>query len=645
MWNARDGQERDQVENWLRRIRLRAGHDARTIVVATHCEERLPELDYPHLKHEFSRMLTGSFDVDSRTQVGLPELRTAIGQQAAELPSMGQMISPRWVAAREQVLACSTPQIRYQEFVDICNNNDVTGPEVFTLAELMHDLGHIIYYGEDEGLQDIVVLNPEWFTKAISYVLEDKTTKNAGGILDHARLRDVWQDLSDGEVHPTRYHRYFLRLMEKFDVSYRLEGDDLHSLVAQLVPHQRPADLPWEPRTKPPEGIRSLALMCKLKEPAPGLISWLTVRHHRASTGRHWRRGVFLRHPINAYASEALLELHRDTELTLEVRAPSPDLYFNVLRDSIEELIHLRWPGLGYTLHVPCPVIASDGSMCRGMFPLEALLRWRENNIDSVPCSECAQVHKVSLLITGFTGTEDPIAREIDRVHKRLSQFEEGTTRTLEAQSRKLTRIEAQTADAADSMRSVMRALSTEVKDCPRLFTLSPIRAARVKRTPVYKSHYRMTLWCEQPGVWHPWDPATYELDVPRDWFIQVGSYAALILKLLQLTMPVDGLAVITSLPADQVKHAMDHLAKTKTLIDNLPKDLENNESGERDYTTGRLTVADGKALRSVRGFLLERDQSREFGGMRRVLAPSGDFLWVCPKHYLEYDPGLPVVP
>jgi len=97
VWNARDGQERDQVENWLRRIRLRAGHDARTIVVATHCEERLPELDYPHLKHEFSRMLTGSFDVDSRTQVGLPELRTAIGQQAAELPSMGQMISPRWV--------------------------------------------------------------------------------------------------------------------------------------------------------------------------------------------------------------------------------------------------------------------------------------------------------------------------------------------------------------------------------------------------------------------------------------------------------------------------------------------------------------------------------------------------------------------
>ena len=53
----------------------------------------------------------------------------------------------------------------------------------------MHDLGLIIYYADDEGLRDIVVLNPEWLTKAISYVLEDEATRQAGGILDHARLQ------------------------------------------------------------------------------------------------------------------------------------------------------------------------------------------------------------------------------------------------------------------------------------------------------------------------------------------------------------------------------------------------------------------------------------------------------------------------
>jgi hypothetical protein len=85
------------------------------------------------------------------------------------------------------------------------------------------------------------------------------------------------------------------------------------------------------------------------------LVPWLAARHHKASTGKYWRRGVFLRHPIDAYRSEALLSLTRDDELALEVRAPSPDLYFNVLRDSIEDLITTRWPGLTYQLFVPCP--------------------------------------------------------------------------------------------------------------------------------------------------------------------------------------------------------------------------------------------------------------------------------------------------
>ncbi len=32
------------------------------------------------------------------------------------------------------------------------------------LAGLMHDLGQIVYYGDDVELRDIVVLNPVWLT-------------------------------------------------------------------------------------------------------------------------------------------------------------------------------------------------------------------------------------------------------------------------------------------------------------------------------------------------------------------------------------------------------------------------------------------------------------------------------------------------
>ena len=336
VWNAREGQEQNEVEGWLRRIRLRVGDDARTLVVATHCDERHPELDYPQLRSAFGRMLTGQHEIDNRTSNGIAQLREAIAQQAALLPQMGQLINRRWVAAREEILARAKtePQISYEEFVRVCQRHGVANKEITTLAELLHDLGQIIYYGDDEGLKDIVVLKPEWLTKAISYVLEDKETRQADGVLDHLRLRKIWQDNTDGSGYPAKYHPYFLRLMEKFDVSYRLEDYENSSLVAQLVPHARP-NLPWETRSAPPSGIRALAMICQLSEPAPGLMAWLTVRQYRASTGMYWRNGVFLRHPNAAYASEALMEQRSPGELIVEVRAPSPDLFFNVLRDSV----------------------------------------------------------------------------------------------------------------------------------------------------------------------------------------------------------------------------------------------------------------------------------------------------------------------
>jgi hypothetical protein len=637
VWNARQGQEHDEVEGWLRRIRLRAGPDAQTLVVATHCAERLPELDYQHLEQMFPGMLPSTwFEVDSRTGQGIGGLTGAISEHAARLPQMGQLISSRWAAAREDIQACAAtePQIPYEQFAGICRRHGLTEPETSTLAKLMHDLGLVIYYADDEGLKDLVVLNPEWLTKAISYVLNDETTRQDAGVLDHARLRQIWHNPAGG--YDRRYHPYFLRLMEKFDISYRLEDDETHSLVAQLVPHQRPA-LPWQPGTPPPAGIRALTLVCRLAEPAPGLIPWLTVRHHRASTGRHWRRGIFLRHPIAAYASEALLERRSSGELAVEVRAPSPDLYFHVLRDSIEDLITHRWPGLHYWLFIPCP--GNSGSPCPGQFRLDGLLRIREvGRATTVPCMDCGQVHEISALLTGFTAPGQPLAVEIEHLHGQLADISTGII-SIQARA-------AQITDIADMVRRVYRVVSTEVADCPRLFTLTPAHPATVsKRARVYQHHYRLTLWCEHPGYEHPWEPAAYDLDPPKDWFTRIAPYAVLVFRTLQLIVPAAGAVTVASLPQAQQATAQAYLQVMGTVLDDLPSAAEQPgpDSGIT-ATPGQLTTAEGEALRALRAIIFEHDPPRAFGRLRRVQAPSGDLVWVCENHYREYDPGLPVI-
>ncbi len=135
VWNARDGQEQNEVEGWLRRIRLRVGHDARVLIVATHCDERRPELDYPQLDGAFPGMLAGRHEIDNRTGTGIDDLRNAMATEAARLPQMGQLINPRWIAARDEILtqARTEPQISYEQFADTCHRHGVTGDEVITL--------------------------------------------------------------------------------------------------------------------------------------------------------------------------------------------------------------------------------------------------------------------------------------------------------------------------------------------------------------------------------------------------------------------------------------------------------------------------------------------------------------------------------
>jgi internalin A len=642
VWKAREGQERDEVEGWLRRIRLQVNSDARALVVATHCEECKPDLEYSQLRQAFPGLLAGQYEVDNSTGLGIPGLRRGIAAEAVQLPQMGQLISPRWLAARCEVLALAQiePQIPYRQFVEICERHYVYGEEIQTLAELMNDLGQIVYYGGDEGLRDFVVLDPEWLIKAISYVLDDGPTRQSNGLLDHSRLAEIWQSRQHGITYPSSCHPYFLRLMEKFDVSYRLDDDGHKSLVTQLVQHHRP-DLPWDASTPSPDGVRSLSLVCKLSEPVPGLIAWLTVRHHRSSTGRHWRTGVFLRHPKAAYASEALMELRTPNELTVDVRAPSPYFYFNVLHDSIEDLITRRWPGLRYELLIPCPTRATEGSSCVGQFPLEGLLRYREEDGGGpVRCFRCGTSHDLLQLLTGFAQPDLPLQSELEQLHERLTEVGSGVNR-LEAG---VQRLESYAADTADSIRRVLRAADSEVSDCPHLFTLTHERRVGLRRLKFYQRHYRLVLWCEHPDHLHPWPPATYSLDQPKGWLVRIGPYAALAFKTLQLAIP--HLSSVTDILTDtQLKSAQHGLEQMEALITKLPHDAidDERELVASEYAS-QLSPAQGQALRGIRVLLFERDPGRAFGDLRRVLAPSGDFLWVCAKHYVDYDPGLPSI-
>jgi hypothetical protein len=405
--------------------------------------------------------------------------------------------------------------------------------------------------------------------------------------------------------------------MEKFDICYRIPETD-SSLIAQLVPFERP-ELPWSSDSPIRQNIRVLRIICRLSDSAPGLIAWLTVRQHRNSTNSHWRTGLFLRHHVRAYSSEALVEMRGDS-LLIEVRAPSPDMFLNSIRDTVEELICTRWPGLAYELRVPC------GITCRGDFLLSALEEFLRRGDTTAQCQYCFLNHELSSLLTGFVPSPSPLIAELTTIGNRIAT------------------LQGNLSEVAGVLLRVLNAVDTEIPDCPRLVTISRTATGQ-RRLRFAEISYRVVLWCEHPDHWHPVTGGEYTVPIPKAWISSLAPYLRFLTKTLKLASLIPGI--------DGVAHLSDAMSRTITseielmgqLVELLPDSDGESEVIESWADGGKLTPAEGHALRGLRSLLLQIDKQRNFGGLSRVTDAAGKFLWVCKSHYREYDPGLPKLP
>jgi len=173
VWEPRRGVQQCQVEDWLKLLRLRVGDGVRVIIISTYCQtgQHIARIDQPVLKRDFGEMIVGFHEVDSLVddpatgeKVGIAQLKQMIAEAAQNFEQMGIVLNRAWRESRDALLAIAKPRISYTEFTTVCSAHGLNDIATKTLADLMHDLGYIVYYGDDERLQDDVVLQPEWLS-------------------------------------------------------------------------------------------------------------------------------------------------------------------------------------------------------------------------------------------------------------------------------------------------------------------------------------------------------------------------------------------------------------------------------------------------------------------------------------------------
>ncbi|WKZ49541.1 MAG: COR domain-containing protein [Anaerolineales bacterium] len=659
VWKPREGPQQGFVKEWIQLVKRREP-SAKIIVVATHGgpQQRQPDIDRQELWDIFGKdTVIDFFFVDSKPDAqghrkGIAELKEAIARVAASLPEVGRSVPKSFADVRLALQERKAPYLPLDEVLAICRAHNMDDEIARLFITISHRLGHLTHYENDPALRDIVILRPDWLATAMSYVLDDEATRKAHGLVDFSRLGHLWDDPTRpaDTRYPATLHRIFLRLMERFDLSYRVAGlskdDDSNpvSLIAQLVPDTTPKEedftKAWTPELT--SGDLQQTQICRIVDAAngqsanaEGLFYQLIVRLHKYSLGRenyndsvHWQRGLVL--DAN-YNGRALLR-HIGNDVHITVRAAFPERFLGMLTEEVKYLVESFWEGLRCDVTVPCLATPE----CKGLFEVSKLIENKKRRRNEQPCPICNEWQSIdSLLANAPAGTQpislDTLMKEFAQVKDKLDEVNDNTRRIL-------SQVDKQYAD-------FIQLFTNDAKEGPRLFSLFPLDGSKFNPKNWIRHQFRLVLWCEHSRLPLPvlnngdMKKGVYDFELDREWFKKTAPYLKLVTGTLSLVLPVASSALKVADDA-ATKALQAQIGLGKDVIDAIVGEGSalNEFSSVIDSTNLELGVgshAENATLRELHALLKAKDPG--FGGLVRVLNKRNEFLWVHEKFAGEY--------
>ncbi len=632
VWSARLGYEAGRLYYWLETIEALAPNSP-IIIVATHSEPRgadLPKRDilYRYPKVEF-------FEVDNKTNLGIPELREKIRQIASTLKYMGAERPVSWVNATKKIRSLTDRYIDKKELYQIFFEAGMNGSDLDNPAEYLHEMGDILYYKDEPELDDIVIVNPEWVSEHIALILDSSELDNESGFLPKKLMNKLWSDLDDD------MRCKFIILMEKFELAYRVTDPETICLVVEKLKHEEPDFIERWHNFK---NHREIALIYDDLSAVPaGIPSRFIARTHRFTTFTHWRNGAVLKykkdlpydtknHKDHDAQNLALVISKPDKkQILLKVRGNSPEYFSALLRDTLE-LTLKKFEGLRYDIKVPCS--GHNGQKCPHKFKLANLEKRLQRNIQTVECPESFEQMSVSKLLYGISTQGSKTEQIIEAMQDEFAKQAE----LIKSENKRIAEqfIEMQKFIELQFLKSYQTEQEMEDISCPNLFTLRPKNDRSIfekLRVDIY--HLELQLWCQHPGHQHPVGEP-YHIKVSREWLLTIAPYYNRMMKFLRWTLPMINPAVANLIGQELLyKNEIDF---AKNILKSIGNDIK---------TTKINILTDDDALRRIQArseinalseILKEADPAEVWGGLIRKITPEGYVVWICPEHAKEYD-------
>lgn len=541
VWNHREAREMEmsaEIMEWLTLIDQRTQGEGRVLLVAKKARDRHAEP--PHYADMLRRFGPDARDgrggvllpnpcykVDSKCETEaergqarrqVDELRRRIASLAAQMPAFNERRPESWIKAQQhfQGRRVVDPYLEWNVFAPKCRSFGITDAEEYARAQ--HRLGTLVWLdtermrhvdvelAADEPARQLVVLNPDWLSKAVGFVIErdDKDTKNgspapastpavATVLVSAAQMDAVWSSPPQPQkgaalVFPTDLFPFFRQLMRAFDIARPVRHGGTLKGGWHIVPHRLQESPPpaWTSawRTDLAPVFWRVELRVENGDP---LNHWLglaifyrlMIMLHGDAQGRqdfreaaHWRRGFILAPQGGGLAriefnGSDRRDSARCVGFDIQVASHQPRELWALFAEALDYLIHDLERHYGYASIVvkrlvSCPVTLCQREAARRCYIDEGVIAACANSGEDdwkhqttiCNATDCGKKLPMGLLWDGRTveqaGSLARIEAKLDTVCEREADIYNEVVAVRQEATRSHKSLEALHADLAD---------------------------------------------------------------------------------------------------------------------------------------------------------------------------------------------------
>lgn len=237
LWDSRKDTEALSFEYWLNLLNTLT-FGSHIIIAMNKCEIGIKSIDEDYFINKHSNIID-FVNISCLKREGIEELKLKITNTITKLKNIGDSLPFFWEKIRYEIKNTNKDYISYSDLLrigkEIGKIEDTN--KIKIISQYLHDIGDIIHFQNDNNLKAIVIINPEWATKAV-YLLFDtiEIQKNKGKFTIN-ELESYW----DLNIYPIEKHLELIYLMEKFEICFKQSGTD-YFIIPDFLDYEKKLD-------------------------------------------------------------------------------------------------------------------------------------------------------------------------------------------------------------------------------------------------------------------------------------------------------------------------------------------------------------------------------------------------------------------